>query len=137
MNLRIILNAPWISAWTTCHLSATLSKCSFSILKVLPTLLPSRVVEVDEAFKKKSAIKLQVICDEDFNIRGISDGHSASVHDYKIFKKEFNRLKSKLDRSVLGDKAYIGLSSKGVLCPVKSNALNKENETDFNAQLSN
>ena len=87
-------------------------------------------------YKKKSAIKIQVICDEDFNIRDVSDGHSASAHDYKIFKREFKRIKSKLDRPVLGDKAYIGLSDKGVLCPVKSNALNKEIETDFNAHLS-
>ena len=58
------------------------------------------------------------------------------MHDYTIFKKEFNRLKSKLDRPILGDKAYVGLSGQGVLCPVKSNALNKMNETEFNAHLS-
>ncbi len=55
---------------------------------------------------------IQGICDEDFNIRDVSDGHSASVHDYKIFKKEFKRLKSKLDRPVLGDKAYVGLTER-------------------------
>ena len=34
-------------------------------------------------YKKKSAIKIQVICDENFNIRDVSDEHSASMHDYK------------------------------------------------------
>ena len=87
-------------------------------------------------YKKKSAIKIQVICDEYFNVSDVSDGHSASVHDYKIFKRELNRLKSKLDRPVLGDKAYIGLREEGVLCPVKSNALNKDNEKLFNDKIS-
>ena len=38
--------------------------------------------------------------------------------------------------TVLGDKAYIGLSEQGVLCPVKSNSLNKNNEKTFNDNLS-
>ena len=112
---------------------------SSSYLIVDSTMIPIGKGKVNAdytGYKKKSAIKLQIICDEDFSIRDVSDGHSASVHDYKIFKMEIIRLKSKLDRPVLGDKAYIGLKEQGVLCPVKSNALNKENETEFNAHLS-
>lgn len=68
-------------------------------LIVVSTMIPIERGKVSADYtdyKKKSAIKILVICDGDFNIRDVSDGHSASVHDYKIFKKEFNGLKSKL-----------------------------------------
>ena len=41
----------------------------------------------------------------------VSDAHPASVHDHRIFRREWQRLSQRLDRALplLADKAYVGL----------------------------
>ena len=45
-----------------------------------------------------------------------SQGYEASIHDKKIFQKEYEEIKSKINQElkILGDKAYVGLDKENV-----------------------
>ena len=67
-------------------------------------------------YKNYHGIKYQVICDNETKIREISRGHEASIHDKKIFLKEYEEIQSKLcqELEILGDKAHVGLEKENV-----------------------
>ena len=67
-------------------------------------------------YKNYHGIKYQLICDNKSKIINTSQGYEASVHDKKIFQKEYEEIKSKINQEleILGDKAYVGLEKENV-----------------------
>ena len=67
-------------------------------------------------YKNYHGIKYQVICDNKSKIKEISRGYEASIHDKKIFLKEYEEIQSKLcqELEILGDKAHVGLEKENV-----------------------
>ena len=61
-------------------------------------------------------IKYQLICDNKSKIINTSQGYEASIQDKKIFQKEYEEIKSKINQElkILGDKAYVGLDKENV-----------------------
>ncbi len=75
-------------------------------------------------------MKYQVICDSESNIIEVSKGYEASIHDKKIFLKEYKDIKDKLDQEleILGDKAYVGLGKENVKTSMKRNEIRYKND---------
>ena len=67
-------------------------------------------------YKNYHGIKYQLICDNKSKIINTSQGYEASIHDKKIFQKEYEEIKSKINQElkILGDKAYVGLEKENV-----------------------
>ena len=67
-------------------------------------------------YKNYHGIKYQLICDNKSKIINTSQGYEASIHDKKIFQKEYEEIKSKINQElkILGDKAYVGLDKENV-----------------------
>ena len=67
-------------------------------------------------YKNYHGIKYQLICDDKSKIINTSQGYEASIHDKKIFQKEYEEIKSKINQElkILGDKAYVGLDKENV-----------------------
>ena len=67
-------------------------------------------------YKNYHGIKYQLICDNKSKIINTSQGYEASIQDKKIFQKEYEEIKSKINQElkILGDKAYVGLDKENV-----------------------
>lgn len=76
-------------------------------------------------YKHHHGIKFQVIVDNNSNIVEVSNFYLSSVHDKKIFLKEYKVISEKIDKSlqILADKAYVGLEEFNVITPSKHNEL--------------
>ena len=81
--------------------------------------------ETYSGYKNYHGLKYQVICDSESNIIEVSKGYEASIHDKKIFLKEYKDIKDKLDQEleILGDKAYVGLGKENVKTSMKRNEI--------------
>jgi hypothetical protein len=63
-------------------------------------------------YKHLKGVKFQCIA--------ASPGYSASIHDKKVFEREYPTLPPAVRRlSIIGDKAYVGLEALGVTAPEK------------------
>lgn len=49
-------------------------------------------------------------------IKEISRGYEASIHDKKVFIKEYEEIRDRINQEleILGDKAYVGLEKENV-----------------------
>ncbi len=76
-------------------------------------------------YKHHHGIKDQLIINNNNQIEEVSKGYSGSVHDKKLFLKEYELIKDKIDKTlqILGDKAYIGLEEYKVTVPKRRNEL--------------
>ena len=73
-------------------------------------------------YKHHKGKKVQITTDPTGFIHSVSGLKPLSMHDYKIFNEEYENLSNELDLKefyILADKAYVGLSDKNVLTPVK------------------
>ena len=74
-------------------------------------------------YKHHHGLKYQCIVNEHNDIVSITSGIESSIHDKKIFENEYTSVFKKLDQtlSILGDKAYVGLSKYKVKVPLRKN----------------
>ena len=74
-------------------------------------------------YKHYHGLKYQVICNDNKEIISVSQGYEASLHDKKLFEKEYENIVNKLTKNlpILGDKAYVGLEHKQILTSSKHN----------------
>lgn len=75
--------------------------------------------KIYSGYKHHHGIKDQLIINNNNQIEEVSKGYSGSVHDKKLFLKEYELIKDKIDKTlqILGDKAYIGLEEYKVTVP--------------------
>lgn len=87
----------------------------------------TRVRSTDKAdysgYKHHRIRKVQVVVDDRRRIVNVSRAWHGAVHDKAIWDGEFERVRRRFDRPVLGDKAYAGGSGEGKVLfrPVKRN----------------
>ena len=76
-------------------------------------------------YKHHHGVKFQVIINDKSMIKAVSKAYPSSIHDKKLFMKEYKNLTDKIDRNltILGDKAYSGLSKYNLTIPIKRNEL--------------
>ena len=76
-------------------------------------------------YKNYHGIKYQLICDSESKIKEISRGYEASIHDKKVFIKEYEEIKNRINQEleILGDKAYVGLEKEKVKTSSKINEI--------------
>ena len=67
-------------------------------------------------YKNYHGVKYQLICDSENKIKEISRGYEASIHDKKVFIKEYEEIRDRINQEleILGDKAYVGLEKENV-----------------------
>jgi hypothetical protein len=71
-------------------------------------------------YKHLRGVKFQCIATSNAAVLAASPGYSASIHDKKVFEREYPTLPSEVRRlSIIGDKAYVGLEALGVTAPEK------------------
>ena len=86
-------------------------------------------------YKHHHGLKYQCIIDSYQNIVSISNGIESSIHDKKIFETKYTEIFKQLNKklTVLGDKAYVGLSKFNVTNPLRHNELlYKQDKTTAN-----
>ena len=76
-------------------------------------------------YKNYHGVKYQLICDSENKIKEISRGYEASIHDKKVFIKEYEEIKDRINQEleILGDKAYVGLEKENVKTSSKRNEI--------------
>lgn len=71
-------------------------------------------------YKHMKGVKFQCVVTPTRKIAHVSAAHPASTHDKVIFEREYINLRKVVNpRSILGDKAYVGLTKYGVIAPAK------------------
>ena len=87
--------------------------------------------ETYSGYKHHHGVKFQVTINDKSMIEHVSKSYSSSIHDKKLFIKEYKSLMSKInkDLDILGDKGYSGLNEYKVNIPTKRNEVKyKENK---------
>ena len=87
--------------------------------------------ETYSGYKHHHGIKFQLTVNDKSMIEHVSKSYSSSIHDKKLFIKEYKSLMSKInkDLDILGDKGYSGLNEYKVNIPTKRNEVKyKENK---------
>ncbi len=87
--------------------------------------------ETYSGYKHHHGVKFQVTINDKSMIEHVSKSYSSSIHDKKLFIKEYKSLMSKInkDLDILGDKGYSGLKELRVEIPIKRNEIKyKENK---------
>jgi len=87
--------------------------------------------ETYSGYKHHHGVKFQVTINDKSMIEHVSKSYSSSIHDKKLFIKEYKSLMSKInkDLDILGDKGYSGLNEYKVNIPTKRNEVEyKENK---------
>ena len=76
-------------------------------------------------YKNYHGVKYQLICDSENKIKEISRGYEASIHDKKVFIKEYEEIRDRINQEleILGDKAYVGLEKENVKTSSKRNEI--------------
>lgn len=117
------------------RISSYLSKFNLSLLDKTDEfyIVDSTIIRIGKGkssdtysgYKHHHGVKFQVIINEKSIIRSISKAYPSSMHDKKIFIKEYENLSDKIARnlSILGDKAYVGLKQSNIEVPSKRNEL--------------
>ena len=87
--------------------------------------------ETYSGYKHHHGIKFQITVNDKNLIEHVSKSYSSSIHDKKLFIKEYKSLMSKINKGldILGDKGYSGLNEYKVNIPTKRNEVKyKENK---------
>ena len=87
--------------------------------------------ETYSGYKHHHGVKFQVTINDKSMIEHVSKSYSSSIHDKKLFIKEYKSLMSKINKGldILGDKGYSGLNEYKVNIPTKRNEVKyKENK---------
>ena len=84
-------------------------------------------------YKHHHGIKFQVIINDKSLIQAVSQSYPSSIHDKKLFLSEYKNITNKIDKNltILGDKAYSGLSQYNLSIPIKRNELRYKQDKDL------